>query len=169
MQHFWCCNLSKCCRAVHFFQWNESEHVVLPIIIIWHSARWISGVFEVLSTKSNTKRRKNEGRSKHLIHILRALSYQPYCELLVLESNLLKVSRLELGPTCTYPGPGLETFDMYSGFPCYPANQHALWHSCHRPRAGPRRTLIGRLSRGIPYHVKSFDKVRSRPLGSYRT
>ena len=28
---------------VHFFQWNESEHVVLPIVIIWHSVRWISG------------------------------------------------------------------------------------------------------------------------------
>ena len=26
-----------------FFQWNESEHVILPIIIIWHSVRWISG------------------------------------------------------------------------------------------------------------------------------
>ena len=34
-------------------------------------------LFEVLSTKSSTKRRKNEGRSKHLIQILRALSYQP--------------------------------------------------------------------------------------------
>ena len=43
VQHFWCCNLSKCCRFVHFFQWNESEHVVLPIVIIWHSVRWISG------------------------------------------------------------------------------------------------------------------------------
>ena len=43
VQHFWCCNLSKCCRSVHFFQWNESEHVVLPIIIIWHNVRWISG------------------------------------------------------------------------------------------------------------------------------
>ena len=44
VQHFWCCNLSKCCRFVHFLQWNESEHVVLPIIIIiWHSVRWISG------------------------------------------------------------------------------------------------------------------------------
>ena len=41
--HFWCCNLSKCCRFVHFFQWNESEHVVLPIVIIWQSVRWISG------------------------------------------------------------------------------------------------------------------------------
>ena len=29
VQHFWCCNLSKCkcCRSVHFFQWNESEQV----------------------------------------------------------------------------------------------------------------------------------------------
>ena len=35
-------------------------------------------LFEVLSTKSSTKRRKNEGRSKHWIQILRALSYQPY-------------------------------------------------------------------------------------------
>ena len=45
VQHFcnWCCNLSKCCRSVHFFQRNESEHVVLPIIIIWRSVRWISG------------------------------------------------------------------------------------------------------------------------------
>ena len=43
VQHFWCCNLSKCCRFVHFFQWNESEHVVLSMIIIWHSVRWISG------------------------------------------------------------------------------------------------------------------------------
>ena len=43
VQHFWCCNFSKCCRFVHFFQWNESEHVVLPMIIIWHSVRWISG------------------------------------------------------------------------------------------------------------------------------
>ena len=33
----------QCCRSVHFFQWNESEHVVLPIIIIWHSVHWISG------------------------------------------------------------------------------------------------------------------------------
>ena len=40
---FGCCNLSKCCRSVHFFQWNESEHVVLPIIIISHSVCWISG------------------------------------------------------------------------------------------------------------------------------
>ena len=34
-----------CCRSVHVFQmqWNESEHVVLPIIIIWHNVRWISG------------------------------------------------------------------------------------------------------------------------------
>ena len=40
VQHFWCCNLSKCCRFVHFFQWNESEHVVLrPIVIIWHSKK----------------------------------------------------------------------------------------------------------------------------------
>ena len=37
------CNLSKGWRSVHFFQWNESEHVVLPIIIIWHSVCWISG------------------------------------------------------------------------------------------------------------------------------
>ena len=37
------CKLSKCWRSVHFFQWNESEHVVLPIIIIWHSVCWISG------------------------------------------------------------------------------------------------------------------------------
>ena len=43
VQHFWCCNLSKCCRFVHFFQWNESEHVVLPIVIICHCVRWISG------------------------------------------------------------------------------------------------------------------------------
>ena len=43
VQHVWCCNLSKCCRSVHFFQWNESEHVVLLIIIISHSVRWISG------------------------------------------------------------------------------------------------------------------------------
>ena len=28
---------------VHFFQLNESEHVVLPIVIIWHSVRGISG------------------------------------------------------------------------------------------------------------------------------
>ena len=26
-----------------FSKWNESEHVVLPIVIIWHSVRWISG------------------------------------------------------------------------------------------------------------------------------
>ena len=31
VQHFWCCNLSNCCRSAHFFHWNESEHVVLPI------------------------------------------------------------------------------------------------------------------------------------------
>ena len=37
LQYFWYCNLSKCCRSVHFFQWNESENVVLPIVIIWHS------------------------------------------------------------------------------------------------------------------------------------
>ena len=43
LQHFWYCNLCKCCRSVHFFQWNESENVVLPIIIIWHSFSWISG------------------------------------------------------------------------------------------------------------------------------
>ena len=44
VQLFWCCNLSKCCRSIRFFQWNESEHVVLSIIIIWHcSVRWISG------------------------------------------------------------------------------------------------------------------------------
>ena len=34
VQLFWCCNLSNCCRSVHFFQLNESEHVVLHIIII---------------------------------------------------------------------------------------------------------------------------------------
>ena len=34
VQHLWCCNFSNCCRSVHFFQWNESEHVVLHIIII---------------------------------------------------------------------------------------------------------------------------------------
>ena len=43
VQHFWCCNLSKCYRFVRFFQWNESEHVVLPMTIILHSVRWISG------------------------------------------------------------------------------------------------------------------------------
>ena len=43
VQHFWCCNLSKCCRSDHFFLQNESEHVVLSIVIIWHSVRWISG------------------------------------------------------------------------------------------------------------------------------
>ena len=42
VQHFWRYNVSKCCRCVHFFQWNESEHVVLPIVIIWRSVRWIS-------------------------------------------------------------------------------------------------------------------------------
>ena len=70
VQHFWCCNLSKCCRFVHFFQWNESERVVLPIVIIWHSVSLDfrstkRALFEVLSTKSSTKRRKNEGRWKH--------------------------------------------------------------------------------------------------------
>ena len=35
VQHFWCYNLSKCCRSVHFLHWNESEHVVLPFIIIY--------------------------------------------------------------------------------------------------------------------------------------
>ena len=34
VQHLWCCNLSNCFRSVHFFQWNESEHVDLHIIII---------------------------------------------------------------------------------------------------------------------------------------
>ena len=53
------------------------------IIIIWHGVRWISealirALFEVLSTESSTKCRKNEGHSKHEIQTLRALSYQPY-------------------------------------------------------------------------------------------
>ena len=57
LQHSWYCNLSKCCRSVHFFQCNEYENVVLPIIIIWHSFSWISGaLFEVLSTKRWKKR-----------------------------------------------------------------------------------------------------------------
>ena len=43
VQHFSWYNLSKCCIFVHFFQWNESENVVLSIVIIWHSVRWISG------------------------------------------------------------------------------------------------------------------------------
>ena len=43
VQHFWCCNLSKCCRSIHFSQWNESEHVALPIIIIWPGVRRFLG------------------------------------------------------------------------------------------------------------------------------
>ena len=40
MQHFWRCNLSKCCGSTHFLsQCNESEHKALPNIIIWHSVR----------------------------------------------------------------------------------------------------------------------------------
>ena len=42
---------SKCCRSVHFCQWNESEHVILPIIIIWHSVRWISEALNEHSLK----------------------------------------------------------------------------------------------------------------------
>ena len=56
--YFWCCNLSKCCRSVHFFRWNESEHVVLPIIIIWHSVRWISGALNEHYSKTSRCKEK---------------------------------------------------------------------------------------------------------------
>ena len=82
MQHFWCCNLSKCCRSIHFFQWNESENVALPTITFWHSVRWISRAlnghclkFWALNRALNAEK---WGTLKHYIQILRALSYQPY-------------------------------------------------------------------------------------------
>ena len=65
VQHFWCCNLSKCCRFVHFFQWNESEHVVLPIVIICHSVRWISGAPNEHSMIWTKKPKFLNGRKVH--------------------------------------------------------------------------------------------------------
>ena len=65
------CNLSKCWRTVHFFQWNESEHVVLPIIIIWHSVCWISGAlnehyskFWALNRALNTEKTRDAQSTK---------------------------------------------------------------------------------------------------------
>ena len=53
VQHFWCCNLSNCCRSVHFFQWNESEHEVLHIIIIVQIENsFLSGPFHLIKLLS---------------------------------------------------------------------------------------------------------------------
>ena len=76
------CNLSKCCRFVHFFQWNESEHVVLPIVIIWHCVRWISGAlnehylkFWALNRALNAEKTRDAQSAKSKFY--EPLSHQP--------------------------------------------------------------------------------------------
>ena len=77
-------NVADLSTSLNAGQWNDSEHVVLPrhhhhsalCSLDFRSTK--RALSDVLSTKSSTKRRKNEGRSKHWIQILGALSYQPF-------------------------------------------------------------------------------------------
>ena len=81
-------NFSKCWKSIHFFQWNESEHVVWPNIIIWHSVCWISGAlnehylkFWALNRALNAEKMRDAQSNKFKFYehlVISALPWRPF-------------------------------------------------------------------------------------------